>query len=149
MAILDSMGEEDIKRIMTNRYTMVGTDGWASAPSGILHYGKPHPRLYGTFPRYLSKYVREERVITLEDGIRRMTSFPAQKIGLLDRGLIREGMWGDLVIFDSNTIQDTATFDDPHQLPKGIKHVLVNGALVIENSQQLENLPGKILRRPT
>ncbi|NIS67849.1 MAG: amidohydrolase family protein, partial [Proteobacteria bacterium] len=90
--------EDDICRIMTGRYTMVGTDAWGVAPTGILGYGKPHPRYYGTYPRILGKYVREQGLLTLEDAIRRMTSFPAQRMGILDRGLLREGMWADIVI---------------------------------------------------
>jgi N-acyl-D-aspartate/D-glutamate deacylase len=127
---------------------MVGSDAWAVAPTGVLGYGKPHPRYYGTYPRILGKYVREERVLTLEDAIRRMTSFPAQRMGILDRGLLREGMWADVVVFDPNRVMDRATFLEPHQFPEGILYVLVNGEIVVENNQQTEKLPGKLLRRP-
>ena len=143
------MDEADIRRIMTGRYTMFGTDSWGVAPTGVFGYGKPHPRYYGTYPRILGKYVREEGLLTLEDAIRRMTSFPAQKLGLLDRGLLREGVWADIVIFDPDKVIDKATYLEPHQFPEGIIHVLVNGEIVVENEKQTEKLPGKILRRPS
>jgi N-acyl-D-aspartate/D-glutamate deacylase len=113
----------------------------------VFGYGKPHPRYYGTYPRILGKYVREERVLTLEDAIRRMTSFPAQRMGILDRGLLREGMWADVVIFDPDRVADRATFLEPHQFPEGILHVLVNGDIVVGDRKQTEKLPGKLLRR--
>jgi N-acyl-D-amino-acid deacylase len=135
--------EEDLKILMQSRFTMIGTDGW-SVPFG---YGKPHPRFYGTYPRILGKYVREEKILTLEQAIRKMTSFPAQTLGLLDRGLIREGMWADLVVFDSNTIIDKATYHDPHQYPDGIHYVIVNGEIVVKNKKHTLVKSGKILRR--
>ncbi len=144
----DMMSQEDIARIMTGRYTMVGTDASGVAPTGVLGYGKPHPRYYGTYPRILGKYVREEGLLTLEDAIRRMTSFPAQRMGLADRGLLKEGMWGDIVVFDPDTVIDRATFLEPHRFPDGIIHVLVNGEVVVENNTQTERLPGRVLRRP-
>jgi N-acyl-D-amino-acid deacylase len=147
-ATMESMNEEDIRRIMRGRYTMVGSDAWAVAPTGVFGYGKPHPRYYGTYPRILGKYVREERVLTLEDAIRRMTSFPAQRMGILDRGLLRKGMWADVVVFDPDRVMDRATFLEPHQFPEGILYVLVNGEIVVEENQQTEKLPGKLLRRP-
>lgn len=146
---IELMGEEDIRRIMTARYTMIGTDAWGVNPSGVLGHGKPHPRYYGTYPRILGKYVREEGVLTLEDAVRRMTSFPAQRLGLTDRGLLKEGMWADIVVFDAGRVIDKATFLEPHRFPEGILHVLVNGRLVVENERQTQALPGKILRRPT
>jgi N-acyl-D-amino-acid deacylase len=142
------MGEDDIRRIMNGRYTMIGTDGHGVNPTGITRHGKPHPRHYGTYPRILGKYVREEGVLTLENAIRKMTSFPAQRLGLADRGLLKEGMWADMVIFDPKTVRDKATYLDPHQFPEGILHVLVNGQLAIANGKQTDNLPGKVLRRP-
>ncbi len=145
---IEMMGEEDIRRIMKGRYTMIGTDGWGVAPTGILSFGMAHPRHYGTFPRILGKYVREENLMTLEEAIRKMTSFPAQRLGLTDRGLVREGVWADLVIFNPNTVIDKATFEQPHQFSEGIKYVIVNGIVVVENEQQNESLPGKILKRP-
>ena len=142
------MDEDDIRRIMNGRYTMIGTDGHGVNPTGITRHGKPHPRHYGTYPRILGKYVREEGVLTLENAIRKMTSFPAQRLGLADRGLLKEGMWADVVIFDPKTVRDKATYLDPHQFPEGILHVLVNGQIAVANGKQTDNLPGKVLRRP-
>jgi len=135
--------DNDIKDFMKGRFTMVGTDSW-SVPKGL---GKPHPRFYGTYPRILGKFVREEKILKLEQAIRKMSSFPAQTLGLYNRGLIREGMWADLVIFDPDTIIDRATYTDPHQYPDGIHYVIVNGVIVIENKQHTKAVPGKILRR--
>ncbi|NIM45024.1 MAG: amidohydrolase family protein, partial [Nitrososphaeria archaeon] len=109
------MSEEDVRRVMRSPSMMVGTDGSAISPKGILGRGKPHPRFYGTFPRILGHYVREEGVLTLQEAVRKMTSMPAQKIGLKDRGLLREGMVADIVVFDANEILDQATFTDPHR----------------------------------
>ena len=148
--LVEGMNEEDIRRIMTNKYTMIGTDGWGVAPTGILGFGKPHPRFYGTYPRILGKYVREEGLLKLEDAIRKMTSFPAQKLGLHDRGIIRENMIADIVIFDHKRVIDRATYENPHQFPAGIKHVINNGEIIVENEQQTKILPGRILRhKPT
>jgi N-acyl-D-amino-acid deacylase len=144
---IELMDEQDIRRIMTARYTMVGTDGWGINPAGVLGHGKPHPRYYGTYPRILGKYVREEGVLTLEDAVRRMTSFPARRFGLRDRGLLQEDLWADVVVFDAERVRDKATYLEPHRFPEGIVHVLVNGQIVVENEQQTDKLPGKVLRR--
>ncbi len=144
---LELMDEKDIQRIMTGRYTMIGTDGEGVSPTGVLGYGKPHPRFYGTYPRILGRYVREKKLLTLEEAIRKMTSFPAQRLGLRDRGLLREGMWADIVIFDPKTVIDKATFDQPHQFSQGIKHVIVNGEIAVEDEKFIDVLPGKVLRR--
>lgn len=143
---VELMGEEDIRRIMTGRYTMIGTDAWGVNPAGVTGHGKPHPRYYGTYPRILGKYVREEGVLTLEDAVRKMTSFPAQRLGLTDRGLLKEGMWADIVVFDPERVIDKATYLEPHQFPEGILHVLVNGRTVVKDGQQTGALPGKVLR---
>jgi len=139
------MGDEDIRRIMTGRYTMIGTDAIGVHSS----QGKPHPRSYGTYPRVLGHYVREEGVLQWEDAIRRMTSLPAQRLGLWDRGLLREEMAADIVMFDPKTVIDKATYENPHQYPEGITHVIINGELVVRDEQQTEKMPGKIFRRPT
>ena len=144
---VELMGEDDIRRIMAARYTMIGTDAWGVNPAGVLGHGKPHPRYYGTYPRILGKYVREEGALTLEDAVRRMTSFPAQRLGLADRGLLKAGMWADIVVFDAGRVIDKATYQEPHQFPEGIIHVLVNGRLVVKDQQQTAALPGKVLRR--
>ncbi|TFG28541.1 MAG: D-aminoacylase [Promethearchaeota archaeon] len=144
---IEDMGEEDIRRILSNRYQMVASDGAAIPANPAL--GAFHPRFFGTFPRVLAKYVREENLLTLENAIRKMTSFPAQRLGLKDRGMIREGMSADIVIFDSNLITDKATFINAHQFPEGILYVIVNGKIVVENGKQKRKYPGKIIRRPT
>jgi N-acyl-D-amino-acid deacylase len=143
---LETMGEEDIRRIMTGPYHMVGTDGLGIPNRPNL--GKYHPRFYGTYPRILGKYVREEKLLTLEDAIRRMTSFPALRLGLTDRGLIKEDFWADLVIFNPDTVIDKATYEDPHQFPEGIPYVIVNGIVTVDNNKQKRTFSGKVLRRP-
>ena len=144
-----AMGDEDIERIMQSKYTMVGTDGSSVSPTGVLNFGKPHPRFYGTYPRVLGRYVREKGVLTWEEAIRKMTAFPAQQLKLWDRGLLREGMAADVVVFNPDTVIDKATFLEPHHFPEGIPYVIVNGEIVIENGQHTDKLPGKILRRPS
>jgi len=137
--------EEDMETILRSPLSSVISDAWATAPR---IGGKPHPRAYGTFPRVLGRYVRERRVLTLEEAIRKMTSLPAGKLGLQDRGLIRQGFSADIVIFDPEEILDTATYEDPTQYPVGIDYVLVNGQVVAEQGKYTGVLPGKILRNP-
>jgi len=136
--VLFAMDEEDIRRIVRHPTQMVCTDG--------LLGGKPHPRVYGAFPRVLGRYVREEHVLTLEQAIRKMTSLPAQRLKLWDRGLLKEGLWADIVVFDPRTIIDKATFEDPHQHPDGINYVFVNGELVVEKEKHTGVRKGKVLR---
>ena len=144
---LESMGEDDIREIMTSRYHMVGTDGMGMPDDPAL--GAYHPRFFGTYPRILGEYVREKKVLTLESAVRKMTSFPAQRLGLKDRGLLREGMWADIVIFDPDTVNDKASYEEPHIFPEGIDYVLVNGKIVVENGEQTGINPGRILRNPS
>jgi len=141
-----SMSDKDVCNVIKHPLSMVGSDGWALAPYGVLGEKKTHPRSYGTCPRILGKYVREEKVLTLENAIRKMTSFPVQKLGLRDRGMIREGMWADVVVFDPKTVMDKATYEDPHRYPEGIEYVLVNGELVVDKGKHTGALPGKVLR---
>ncbi len=143
---IETMGEEDIRRIMTSRYQMIGTD--ATASPHLPDFKIFHPRVFGTYPRLLGKYVREEKLLTMEDAIRRMTSFPAQRLSLRDRGLIREGNWADIVMFNPDTVKDNTDFMQPHQFPEGIIHVLINGIPVVENEKQRKKYPGKVIRRP-
>jgi len=143
--VLFTMCEEDMRYVLSHRLSMVGSDSSALAPYGVLGKGKPHPRTYGTFPRILGRYVREEGILTLEKAIRKMTSLPAQKLDLKDRGLIREGMWADIVIMNPKRAIDQATYQEPHQYPKGIEYVLVNGKLVIEHGEHTKALPGRVL----
>ncbi|MBY9015692.1 MAG: D-aminoacylase [Candidatus Lokiarchaeota archaeon] len=142
-----SMGEEDIRRILLSRYQMIGTDG-AGIPAAFSS-GAFHPRFFGTYPRILGKYVREEKLLTLEQAIRKMSSFPAQRLGLQDRGLVKEGNWADLVIFDPELVIDKATFEQPYQLPEGIPYVIVNGVIVVERGKKNKKSPGKVIFRPT
>jgi len=146
---IESMGEADIRRIMKDKYTMIGTDGWGLSSTGVFGYIKPHPRSYGTYPRILGKYVREERLLTLQEAVWKMSGFPAEAFGLRDRGSIKVGSWADIVVFDSSTIRDKATYLDPHQFPVGIRYVFVNGRLVVDGSTQLDVFPGKVLRHET
>lgn len=143
---MESMGDEDIERIMKGKYTMVGTDGAGVAPTGVLSHGKPHPRHYGTYPRILGHYVREKGLLTLQEAIHKMTGFPAQRLRFHDRGLLRAGNWADIAVFDPKTIIDRATFLDPHQFSLGIHHVIVNGVSIVNEEGQNEELPGKVLR---
>ncbi len=142
--VYHSMGEDDVKRIMQEPFTMIASDAGVRQ----LDDSVPHPRGYGNNARVLGRYVRELKLISLEDAIRKMTSLPAQTFGFRDRGLIREGLAADLVIFDENTIIDQATFDNPHQFPLGISYVIVNGTPVLENNQMTSARSGVALRGP-
>ncbi len=139
--------EADLALAMKQPWVAVGSDGSALATDGPLRAGVPHPRNFGTFPRVLGRYVRELKVIPLEDAIRKMTSLPASVLGITDRGTIKNGMWADLVIFDPATVADRATFEDPFQYPVGIDSVLVNGVVVLDEGQHTNARPGKVLKR--
>ena len=141
--IYHAMDEKDVENIMQHPLTMIASDGRLSRPGK----GHPHPRAYGTFPRVLGQYVREKKLLSLEEAIYKMTSFPAQTYGLNKRGQIKEGMMADIVIFDANTIEDKATFIDPHQYPVGIDYVLVNGKKAIDQGQFLNKKEGRVLRK--
>lgn len=140
--VYHSMGEEDVKRIMQEPFTMIASDAGVRQVDDSV----PHPRGYGNNARVLGQYVRNLKLISLEDAIRKMTSLPAQTFGFRDRGMIREGFAADIVIFDEKTIMDQATFDEPHQYPLGISYVLVNGVVVMTNNQMTEARPGVALR---
>jgi N-acyl-D-amino-acid deacylase len=137
--------EDDVRTVLSYSNTMIGSDGRCLAPYGPLGQGKPHPRNYGTFPRIIAQYVRETRLLRLEEAIRRMTSLPAQRFKLQGRGIVKVGMYADLCVFDPSKIQDTATFSRPHQYPKGITHVIVNGQVVVKNGEHTGRLPGRPL----
>ncbi|MBX3254160.1 MAG: D-aminoacylase [Chitinophagaceae bacterium] len=143
-AVFHGMGEEDVKYIMQYPFNMFASD----ASIRLYGQGMPHPRGYGTNARVLAKYVREEKIITLEEAIRRMTSLPAQKFQLRQRGLIKEGMFADIVIFDPATVQDAATFEKPHAYSKGFRYVLVNGELTVNNGFHTGARNGKALYGP-
>ncbi len=142
------MCEEDVKTVMAHPLVMIGSDSSARAVDGPLSSGKPHPRTFGTFPRVLGKYVREERVLTLEQAVYKMTGFPAWRLRMWDRGLVRPGMKADLVVFDPDTVIDKATFEEPSQYPSGIENVIVNGVAVIDARGHTGKIAGRILRRP-
>ncbi|MGO8733601.1 MAG: N-acyl-D-amino-acid deacylase family protein [Terriglobia bacterium] len=143
-AIYFSMSESDVDLAMKQPWVGVGSDGIAVSPA-MTFMGKPHPRFYGTFPRVLGVYVREKKVLTLPDAVRKMTSFPAQVTGLMDRGLLRPGMAADITIFDPKTVSDKATFQTPLQYPEGIPYVVVNGVVVIDQGQHTGAKPGRVL----
>ena len=141
------MKEENLKRILAHPLVGVGSDGAALAPYGILGKGKPHPRHYGTFPRILGKYIREEKIVSMPEMLKKMTSLPAQKFGFENRGAILSGYYADIVVFDEDKVIDRATWTDPHQYPLGIEYVVVNGIVVIQKGEHTGNLPGKVLRK--
>jgi dihydroorotase/N-acyl-D-amino-acid deacylase len=114
----------------------------------LLGQEHPHPRAYGTFPRIVRKYVREDHLLTLPDAIRKFTSLPAQRLGLTDRGVLKQGLWADIAIFDPEQLHDVATFENPNQLSVGIQYLLVNGVPVISQGTTTAALPGKVLRGP-
>ena len=141
------MDEGDVATILRHPATMVVTDAEALAVDGLLSQGTPHPRTYGTYPRVLARYVREQGLLTWEEAIHKMTGLPATRLGLRDRGHVHEGAFADLVVLDPDTVADTATYAAPHQYPEGIHHVLVNGRFVVQDGTQTEELPGQVLRR--
>jgi N-acyl-D-amino-acid deacylase len=140
------MSQPDVTLALQQPWVSIDNDSSGTSPQGILGLEHPHPRAYGTFPRILRKYVREEKVLTLEDAIRKMSALPAQRLRLIDRGVLKSGMWADIVIFDPATIRDLATFDNPNQLSEGMEYVLVNGVPVIDQGKMTGALPGKVLR---
>jgi N-acyl-D-amino-acid deacylase len=140
------MSEPDIVLALQQPWVAFDNDSSGTSTEGILGQEHPHPRAYGTFPRVLRKYVREEKKLTLEDAIRKFSALPAQRMRLTDRGVLKEGMWADVVVFDPNTIRDLATFENPNQLSQGMEYVLVNGVAVIDQGKQTGALPGKVLR---
>lgn len=145
--VIFMMNEENLERILAHPLVGIGCDGEARAPYGILSRGKPHPRSYGTFPRALGKYVRENKIVSLAEMIRKMTSVPAQNFGFEGRGELKPGHFADIVVFDPDKIADKATWANPHQYPEGIASVLVNGQVVVMKGEHTGNLSGKVLRK--
>lgn len=137
------LDEADVQRIMRHQTTVIASDGSLARPGE----GHPHPRSYGTFPRVLGRYVREERVLTLEEAIRKMTFLSAERLGLHDRGRIAENAWADIVIFDPQTVGSPATFEQPHQYPTGIPYVIVNGHVAVDNGMLAEGRFGRFIRK--
>ncbi len=143
-AVYHAIDSDDIDRIMRHPATAIGSDG----PLGVFGEGAPHPRQYGTFARVLGHYVRERHVLTLEDAIRKMSSLTAQRLGLRERGLLVQGYYADIAVFDPDEVGDRATFEQPHQYAVGMKYVLVNGQVVVANGRHTGNRPGRILHGP-
>ena len=142
------MSEPDVALAVQQPWVSIDNDSSGTSPEGILGLEHPHPRAYGTFPRILRKYVREEKKLTLEDAIRKFSALPAQRMRLTDRGVLKAGMWADVVVFDPTTIRDLATFAEPNQLSQGMDYVLVNGVAVIDQGKMTGARPGKVLRGP-
>jgi N-acyl-D-amino-acid deacylase len=142
------MSEPDVRLALQQPWVSVCNDSQGTAPDGLLGQEHPHPRAYGTFPRILRKYVREDGALTLPDAIRKFSALPASHLRLADRGVIKTGMWADVVVFNPDTITDVATFEKPNQLSQGMQYVLVNGVPVIEHGTMTNALPGKVVRGP-
>jgi N-acyl-D-amino-acid deacylase len=145
--LVTSMAEEDVREIVRSPVVLVGSDGTSLAPYGTTGQGKPHPRFYGTFPRVLGHYARELGLLSLPQAIYKMTGGSAAALRLVDRGLLREGYWADIAVFDPQTIADRATYDNPHHYADGISTVTVNGVVVIDAGEHTGALPGQVLRR--
>jgi dihydroorotase/N-acyl-D-amino-acid deacylase len=142
------MSEPDVALALVQPWVSIDNDSEGTSTEGLLGKEHPHPRAYGTFPRILRKYVREEKKLRLEEAIRKFTALPAQRMRLADRGVLKKGLWADVVIFDPETIRDLATFENPNQLSQGMDTVLVNGVAVIDGGKMTGALPGKVLRGP-
>ena len=142
------MSEPDVALALEQPWVSVDNDSSGTAPTGLLGQEHPHPRAYATFPRILRKYVREEHKLSLPDAIRKFSALPAQRMHLIDRGVLKQGMWADVVVFDPATVRDVATFENPNQLAQGMEYVLINGVPVIDEGKMTNSLPGKVLRGP-
>jgi N-acyl-D-aspartate/D-glutamate deacylase len=147
-ALYHMMSEDDVATGLRSALVTIGTDSSALRAEGLLARGSPHPRSYGTFPRVLGKYVREDKVLTLNDAVHRMTGAAAAQMGLRDRGLIRDRHFADLVVFNPATVKDNATYEQPHQYPTGIEHVIVNGVHVLDPKGLTGARPGRPLYGP-
>jgi len=141
------MKEENLHAVLRHPAVMIGSDGSARTPKGPLGEGKSHPRSYGTFPRVLGKYVREEGVLSLPEAVRKMSGLPAERLGLSGRGRLAKGMKADVVLFNPDTVRDKATYTEPYQYPVGIEYVFVNGQVVVGPEGHTGALPGQILSR--
>ncbi len=149
MALFFMMDEHDVETALRFPWMSIGSDAGAAAQVGQMDVlGLPHPRSYGNFPRVIAEYVRKRHVLTLEDAVRKMTSWPATRMRLYDRGALREGLWADVTVFNYERIQDNATYENPMALPTGIDYVLVNGQLVVDQGKHTGAKPGKVLRGP-
>ena len=142
--IFHAMSDDDLERIIRHPATMIASDG--EVP--IFGRANPHPRSYGTFARVLAVYVREKRLLTLEDAVRKMTAFPAARLWLTDRGILRPGLKADITVFDAVRVRDTATYDQPHQYAEGFSQVIVNGQVIVDNGAMTDTRPGRVLYGP-
>jgi N-acyl-D-amino-acid deacylase len=140
------MSEENVRRQVGLPWVAFDSDEGSQAPEGVFLKANPHPRAYGTFARLLGKYVRDEKAATLPDAVRRLTSFPAENLGLSRRGRLAPGYFADVVVFDPATIQDHATFEKPHQYSTGVRDVFVNGVQVLRNGEHTDAKPGRVVR---
>jgi N-acyl-D-amino-acid deacylase len=145
-AIFHSMNEDNLRRFLAEPYLMIGSDSSARSTHGPTRKGKPHPRGFGSFPRFIGRYARDGKEISMSEAIHKTTMLPADTFGLRDRGLIKEGFYGDLVIFDESRITDRATFEEPFLEPQGVIYVLVNGAPIVWEGSQTGRRPGRVLR---
>ena len=142
------MTEPDVREILKQPWVSADNDSSGASTEGLLSQEHPHPRGFGTFPRLLRKYVREEHLLTLSDAIRKFSALAAQRELLIDRGVLKQGMWADVVIFDDAAIHDEATYDEPNRLAVGMQYVLVNGVAVIAQGKMTGALPGQVLQGP-
>jgi dihydroorotase/N-acyl-D-amino-acid deacylase len=145
-AIYFLMDEADVRAAIPQPWVCFGLDAPAVRTDGILGSFPLHPRAYGTFPRLLGRYVRDEHLISLENMIRKMTSLAAQSVRIEDRGVLKPGMWADVTVFDFAKIGDVATFEDPNRYSEGVRYVVVNGQLVLDSGKMTGALPGRVLR---
>jgi N-acyl-D-aspartate/D-glutamate deacylase len=141
------MCEDDVRRVLSHRLAMIGSDAAASAPYGVLGEGHPHPRTYGTFARVLGHYARDEGLFPLEEAVAKMTSRSAARLGLADRGRLAPGFAADIAVFDAGTVADRATFQEPQQYPTGVRYVIVNGVIELDGEENQERWPGRVLGR--
>ena len=147
MAVVHGRIERDVRAFLSHPMGMIGSDGNAVSPTGTQSHKQIHPRFYATYPRILGRYVRDQSLISLEVAVRKMTGMPAERLGMTDRGLVEAGLVADLVIFDPETIIDHSTFEKPHQLSDGVRHLLINGEAVISDGEHTAARPGRVLRR--
>ena len=145
--VVCSIDEADVQALLSSPAVLVGSDGRSVAADSVAGQGRPHPRFYGTFPRVLGRYARDLGLLSVPEAVRKMTGRPAEILGLVDRGFLREGYRADITIFDPATVADRATYEEPHRYPIGISTVIVNGTVVVDSGQHTGALPGRVLRR--
>ncbi|HEX9907736.1 MAG TPA: D-aminoacylase [Thermoplasmata archaeon] len=148
-AVFHDMTEEDVETVLSHPLSCIGSDGSSVSPYGPMGESGLHPRSYGTFPRVLREYVLGKKIVSMEEAVRKMTSLPAQRIGLSDRGLLAKGMAADVVVLDPAAIKDNATYSSPHQLPEGVRYVLVNGIMTVDDGKHTKERAGQVLRHRT